>query len=170
MQICEDPYKCSRLLAGSEGSPWNGTVRVTKGRHSAGLRKNCHICCCISGCRLHVPCRVFITSTVLEWQDRWCVGGFVHNHSSGSKTSGVTLCRHCVMQAHRMSFPTAWHLWEAIRLRYCALRPFCKVRHRKSSTPPPKELPVVWITWLLHRYASTISFFIQIRHYGYYSD
>jgi hypothetical protein len=90
MQKCEDPNKYLCLLAGLEGSPWSGTVWANKGSHTAGLGMDCLTCCCISGCRLHVPCRVFRSGTVLEWQDGWFVGGSVHHRSSGSKTLGVT--------------------------------------------------------------------------------
>jgi hypothetical protein len=73
---------------------------------------------------------------------------------------------YCVMEAHRTALPTAQQLCEAIVLQFSTSRPVYKVRHSKS----PPRLPVVWITWLFHRYASNFFFFFtQFRHISCYS-
>jgi hypothetical protein len=116
MQTCEDPHKCSCLLAGLEGSPWSHTAPTNKGCHTAALRKDRLTCCCTSGSTLHVPCSVFICSSMFKWYS-WLMCGRMHHCSSGLKTPGIVLRWHSVMRGHRTAFLAAQHLWEAITLQ-----------------------------------------------------
>lgn len=55
----------------------------------------------------------------LGWNgtDCWCVGGSFHHWCLVSKTSGIILAWHSIIQGHRTAFLTVWQLWEAIRLQ-----------------------------------------------------
>jgi hypothetical protein len=49
--------------------------------------------------------------------DCWCVGGSFHHCYLVSKTSGIILGWHSIIQGRRTAFLTAWHLWGAVRLQ-----------------------------------------------------
>jgi hypothetical protein len=146
MQICEDPYKCSCLLAGLEGSPWSCAVRTNKGRHTVGLRKDCLTCCCTSGCRLHVSCRVFRSGTALEWH-RSLMRERMHPSSPfrikdiRNHTVDTVVYRHMERPSWR---DDTCEKPSYFRLQFSTLRPFYKVRHRKSNCSPPPPPQTSW--------------------------
>jgi hypothetical protein len=153
------------MLAGLEGSPWSGTVQANKVRQGWGRTSSRVALLQAADCMFLVGC----SDVVLCWNgtDCWRVGGSVRHRSSGSKTSGVTPCWHCVMQAHRMASQTAWHLWEAISL--ALWDPSGKVRHSKFPLPPPHPN----FQWFgLHGCYTDMQllfFFTQFRHFSCYS-